>query len=294
VASKLFSPLLSILLAPLLAVEPVMAQSPVAADTVGEALQIKILDSSAAGAPVGAHAVRGLTVQVTDAVGTPVRDAAVVFRLPDSGSSARFADGTLAAVTYTDVDGKARANGILWGDTPGAAMLRVTAAKGTAHAGLLFEQPQSSTPALVSASARQSVPVEPPIPVSTPVEAARPQSIPVSITPQRLASTRAVPGNLPAVSVTNNADKDDDAPDVNVPARRSLGAASALAEAPDVSITSSGASSGGHSKTKWIAVLAIAAGTGAALALVHKGNTGSSSSSSGISIGSPSISVGHP
>jgi hypothetical protein len=172
--------------------------------------------------------------------------------------------------------------------------LRVTAVKGTAHAGLLFEQPPSSKAASISAAARQSLPVEPPKPISSPVEITRPQSISVSVIPQRAPETRLVPGNLPGVSVTNDGEKDDDSPDTNVPARHSLGAANALVEAPDVSISSSGTASHGHSKTKWIAILAIAAGTGAALALVHKGSTSSSSSSSGISIGSPTISVGHP
>jgi hypothetical protein len=272
-----------------------MAQSPATTDPAGEALQIRVLDAGTSNAPAGSHATHGLTVQVTGAAGAVVRDAAVIFRLPDSGSPARFGDGSFAAVTYTDADGKARANDVRWGDAPDSVTLRVTAVKGTAHAGLLFEQPPTSMATPLSAAVRQSVLVEPPKPISSPVEITRPQSISVSVTPQRAPETRpAVPGNLPAVSVTNDGEKDDDSPDTNVPARHSLGAANALVEAPDVSISSSGTASHGHSNTKWIAILAIAAGTGAALALVHKGSTSSSSSSSGISIGSPTISVGHP
>ncbi len=292
---KLLFPLLSILLMPLLAVEPVMAQSPAAADPASEALQINIVDADIANPPLDSH-VQGLTVQVTDASGAYVRDAAVVFRLPDSGSSARFADGTLAAVTYTDANGKARVNDIRWSETPGSVMVRVTAVKGTAHAGLLFERTPSSAAKAVSAgAAQQSVTVQPVVPAPSPIETAQPHNIPVSVVSPRAPANRpTVPGNVPAVSITNKQETDDDSQDANVPVRHSSGAENVLAEAPDVSITSSGAASGGHSKKKWIAVLAIAAGTGAALALVHKGGTSSSSSASGVSIGSPSISVGHP
>ena len=290
-ALKLLSPLLSILLASLLALEPVMAQSVAAPGPTSEALQIKVVDSSISAA------LHGLTVVISDTTGTPVRDAAVIFRLPDNGSPARFADGTLAAVTYTDADGKARAGEIRGGDAPGSISVRVTAVKGTVHAGLLFEPTQASPAVLAPLAVRQSIPVEPPTPIQMP----QPQSPRVSTAPQRVSISRpAIPGSLPAVSVVNgkntddNGETDEDSPDTNVPSRHSLGASNLLEESPEVAISSSGAASGGHSKTKWIAVLAIAAGTGAALAFVHKGNSSSSTSSSGVSIGSPTISVGHP
>ncbi len=271
-----------------------MAQSPLAADPITEALQIRMVDADNASARIGSRSNQGFTVEVTDAAGRVVRDAAVIFRLPDSGPSGRFADGTLAAVTYADADGKARVSDIRWDDTPGLVMLRVTAAKGTAHAGLLFEQTLSAAATPVSAAAaRQSVPVQPSLPVPASVQTSQPPSAPVAVIRQRAPATRpAVPGNLPAVSVTNNGETDDDSPDANVPSRHMVGAANALEGAPDVSITSSGAASGGHSKAKWIAVIAVAAGAGVALALVRKGS--SSSSSSGITIGSPTVSVGHP
>jgi hypothetical protein len=275
--------------------QPAMAQSPVASDSIAEAIQIKVLDADTANAPTGSGSARGLTVQVADAAGMRVRDAAVIFRLPDTGSSARFADGTLAAVTYTDADGKAHVKDIRWGDTP-SVMVRVTAVKGTAHAGLLFEHTSGPMTAPVSATAAQAVlPVQPPQPVVALTRVAQPQIIPGTVIPQRAMATRPPsPGNLPVVSVTNSGETEDDSPDTNVPARHSLGASNALEETPDVSISSSGAASSGHSKKKWIILLAIAAGAGSSLAFVHKGNSSSSSSSSGISIGSPTISVGHP
>jgi hypothetical protein len=294
VATKLLSPLLSILLTPLLTVEPVMAQSPAAPDLTGESLQIKLADTHAVAGQQERH---GLTVEVTDATGAHVSDAAVIFRLPDNGSSARFADGTLAVVTYTDAEGKAHASDIRSTDTSGSVIIRVTAVKGTAHAGLLFEQTlgPATIPVPVPVT-RQSVPVQPATPVPAPVEMPRPKEAPVSAIPQRVSASRPpLPGSLPAVSVTKD-DETDDSLDTNVPVRHLTAPDKALDETQEVTISSSGAaSSGGHSKTKWITILAIAAGTGAALAFVHKGNSSSSSSSSsGVSIGSPSISVGHP
>lgn len=289
---KLSSPLLSILLASLLALEPMMAQSVALPGPTGEALQIKIADANTSAG------LRGLTVVVTDTTGAPVSDAAVIFRLPDNGSPARFADGTFAAVTYTGADGKARAGEIRGGDASGPISLRITAVKGTAHAGLLFEPTPAPAAAVAPVAALQTVTVAPPAPVQIP----QPQSVPVVAAQQPVSISRppAVPGSLPAVSVVNskdtdsNREADEDSPDTNVPARHSLGASSLLEQSPEVAISSSGGASGSHSKTKWIAAIAIAAGAGAALAFVHKGSSSSSASSSGVSIGSPTISVGHP
>jgi hypothetical protein len=62
-------------------------------------------------------------------------------------------------------------------------------------------------------------------------------------------------------------------------------------------VNTGAASSGGHSKAKWIAIAAVAAGAGLAFALLHTSgstNGSSSGSTSGISIGAPTVSVGHP
>ena len=262
---------------------------------------------------------------VTDQSGTGVANAAVIFRLPDSGPSGAFADGTRSSIVYTDAQGKARTGPIHWGDTPGIVSLRITAAQAAAHAGLLFEETLSSTapasPALATA-----------IPAAAPVIATQVIATPVIATPViATPGPRLAPGNLPAarrspgvvienVSAKSTAHKrarpvadpddeetdpteaaaalpktaaiDYDSPDANVPIRHSSETGADEGDSPGISVTNAGGDvHSGHSKKKWLIALAAAAGAGVALAMLHRS---SGSSTSGLSIGSPSISVGHP
>src|SRR5690242_10950748 len=140
---KFFTPFCSLLLTPLLVVLPIRAEAPVTigppADVVlGPALQIQLVDSSANPAPVPSRSNGGFTVAITDPAGSPVADAVVAVRLPDSGATGSFADGTHAAVAYTDHSGRAHIDRLVWGDQTGTAAVRITATKGTAHAGMLL------------------------------------------------------------------------------------------------------------------------------------------------------------
>ena len=245
---RFLSPLLALFLTPLL---------------IGQSLGIDVhlVDSSPSSA-------NGITVAVVDQDARPVANAAVVFRLPAGSSQPTFADGSSSTVAYTDPSGRAHVEGIHWANGGGPVSVKITAVKGTAHAGLLSE---------LTPPARPAPAVEP----SRRVAAER-EHAPMP------AQLRPVPGTLPAAVV------DDDSPDANVPLRNTLGTGAAEGLAPSVSITSTGRSGASHSKTKWIIVgLAVAAGAGAAFALAHKGSS-SSSSSSGVSIGAPTVSVGHP
>ena len=308
---RFLSPLFSILLAPLVAVAPVMAQMPVPSQG-GDALalsslQLRVLGNDP-GAPAGSRSPRGITVEVSDGAGNHVSNAAVVFRLPDSGPSATFADGSLTAIAYTDSSGRAQVADIHWGPIPGLVNMRITAAKGTTHAGLLL--PQTLT-------APQTIPVpqvtasRPPTTVAAPPNSpARPLApgiideaklIPAVTVEHRSVHSQitgedAAPVQAKAIPVSA-ALADDEFPDANVPIRHMVTTGADEAEAPRVSVSSAGpASSGGHSKAKWLIALAVAAGAGAAaLLLTHSSGAGSSpSSSSGVSIGSPTVSVGHP
>lgn len=200
-----------------------------------------------------------LAIQVTDPVGAPVSDAAVVFRLPDDAPASGFSDGTRAAVAYTDERGHAEVTGIAWGDQPGTSTVRITATRGTLHGSTSFDH--------LNASAKPAV-AAPPAAVQT--------------APREQVSIQQ-PGQIqpkPVVVPTPNADSPSALPRVSV------------TTAPKDEKLHSGGSK------KWILIALLAAGAGAGVAVMTKGKSGSSSSStttsSGVSIGAPTVTVGNP
>ena len=274
-----FSPFISLVLTPLLVIAPLWAQAPAALPEAsvnpspGQALQLRLVESDGSQFAAGSEAVKGFTVEVRDSAGTPVPDAVIAFRLPDSGPTGTFSDGTHAAVAYTDALGRAHVSGIHWSATPGSIAMRVTANKATAHAGILIEQtltnslaaqPASSSPAVqqspspITATAE---PVPPPaVQPATPIAAAK-----TTPAPQQ-PGTLATPSGIPAATPVQE---------------------------PSVSVTNPGPQTASHSKAKWIAILAVIAGAGAGLAMAHGSKGGSSTSTaSTVSVGSPTISVG--
>ena len=312
---KFCSPLVSTLLVPLVTISPLLSQSPApgaTSDSISTpALQLRVVeDQKNASAEASG---KGITVEVTDEAGSRVANAAVVFRLPEAGSTAVFRDGSYSAIVYTDVAGQARVSDIQWGNGPGPVAVRISATKGTLHAGLMLEQtinPASTAAANGSGQTKMAGP--------TPVQ---PQ---VSRTSQALAGPLAVSSATPRVTIEHLSSRhsvipdsapprapgeydkseasgetpkpiaavDADSIDANVPLRH-LGIASEGGEAPGFSITSDRAAQSGHSKKKWVIALAVAAGAGAALAVMKEGKSGTAASSV-VSIGAPTISVGHP
>jgi hypothetical protein len=68
----------------------------------------------------------------------------------------------------------------------------------------------------------------------------------------------------------------------------------ASAPEPQVSITSSGTGAGHGGRKKWLIIAAVGAAAGVGAALAFKGRvSGATTSSSGVSIGTPTISVSH-
>jgi hypothetical protein len=76
-----------------------------------------------------------VAVQITDESGAPVPGASVVFRMPASGPSGRFATGGTEERSLTDAEGKAAAWGIEWNHTPGECRIAIVATAGAARAG---------------------------------------------------------------------------------------------------------------------------------------------------------------
>jgi len=276
------TPLLPLFLILLLIGEPIWTQTPVlpASDETGGGsnLQVRVISSDSSPTTAGSRSAKGLTIQVTDPNGAAVPEAAVAFRLPDSGSSGTFADGSHSAVVYTDNAGKAHVDGIQWNETPGVAALRITVSKGSDHAGILVEQALASPSAGSGAAAAQPV-----------------RSSPLPPTPAVLENP--VAPNKPVGVLAA-------APSVSVESIGRKGAALAnplnAGMEPSVSIVSSPQEQlNSGSKKKWIILgLVIAAGAGAGFAMAGKSSGSNSSSTaaptSSISFGSPTVSVGHP
>ncbi|MCU1295491.1 MAG: hypothetical protein JWP08_4341, partial [Bryobacterales bacterium] len=233
--------------------------------------RIAIVDRDKETAATGSESEKGFTVQVTDPSGAPAGESAVVFRLPDEGAPGSFSDGARSAIVYTSADGRARVSKIQWSDAPGVVPIKVTATKGEARTGLLLVE-NLTAPVLSKAT-----PVPPAVsrtsvaPVSKSAESARTGSSPVP--------SAGPPGQPASVSKTIELPKPSAPPVVSV-----------VTTDPHEKVYSRG-------HKKWIILAAVvAAGAGAGLAIGGKSKTATQSSATtgGISVGSPSISVGHP
>jgi hypothetical protein len=281
---RLFSSFLITLLVPLLAAMPVQAEFAQQGNgSQPSLLKIRLDDGSKA--TVEANSVsNGYSVLVTDASGKPVSDAAVAIHLPEEGAGGVFANGEHAVVIYTDASGVAKFPQVNWGSTTGSLSFRVTAVKGELHAGELVEQtvvavgartpaapvapfPSSEAPTSKVTTPTPKVETPPPgVPVS--VAAVMPESMPQTM-PQAMPQTtspQASPQTTPAA-------KPDSVSVVNT----------------------SGSKAGGGISKKWVIIGVVLAGIGLGTALALAGGKSSSSSTntSGTTIGSPTVNVGH-
>jgi hypothetical protein len=224
-------------------------------------LQIKVLEGEGAAHPAGAHISRPLTVQVTDDMGQPVVGAAVSFQLPPDGPSGLFSNGLRTDLAITDAAGRATIHSIQLNRNGGQFRIRITAVKEQARAGIVsFQYINEKGPV---------APVAPTVPVApaTSVEPAAP-----------------VPPAAPTAPA-------EDAPS----AERSATPAATVERSPGITATT--AKMGPRISKKWIVlavVVAVAAG-GAALAVSRAGSKSPSTvSSSVVSVGTPTITIGNP
>jgi hypothetical protein len=253
---KSLSSFLSLVLIPLIAVLPIRAQLPPAPSNTEGTLQLRMVESSP----------NKFAVEVTDGAAKPAAGAAVAFRLPDTDPAGTFADGSHAAVVYTDINGRAQIGGIQWNRASGVASVRITAAKGAAHAGLIVEQPIAPNvvavqvaKAVLQPAVVQPVVAQPGVLQPPPAKIVKAEPIAVA---HSGASTSVAPAPPPSVSVTN---------------------------------TKASPGETAHSSKKWLVVLLVAGAAGAGAAFAFKGKGASAAPSApSLSIGNPSISIGHP
>ncbi len=265
------SPVISIVLTPLLVICPLWAQTPISAPAASDqssaapqSLALRLIGSDGTQTPAGSRIDKGFTVQVVDPSGLAVPEAAVVFRLPDTGSTGTFPDGTHSTVVYTDATGRAQITGIHWNETSGAVAIRVTATKGASHAGMSIDE------TLLNGVATTAAPASP---KSTP--APNVTVVPVPILPSK--------ASIATASVTGAS------------ALPQPGTPQPAAQQPSVSVSSTPKDEAPHhSHTKWLILAIVAAGAGAGIAFAGKGKSNNSNTTPSLGIGTPSISVGSP
>lgn len=285
----LFRPL-SVLLSGILAVGSCLqAQNVTPADSSEvQELHIRVVE----GADSARTPTQPITVAVTDGRGLPVANATVLFRLPSDAPTGLFSDGSRVAVIYTDMQGQAAVKNIKWAASSGAAVIRVTATKGSAHAGLLIEQALSRSKN-VAATAPQS---EPSANTSHTPSASDALPEPKTSSIARLQALGQPAPGQPAPPSAKRIGQPTPiaAQDVTAPSPT-------VSEQPTVQITTNRpaqltGATGKSRKWLWIAIGGAAA-AGMAFAFAGKGNGSGSSQTAGspsFSIGTPSVSIGHP
>lgn len=278
---------LALLLTALTTVNPVWTQTnairPSADADRQPALRVRIVDDPGPALP-NSTAIKGYAVQITDSSGAPIADAAVALRLPEEGATGHFGSGLRAWVAYTDPAGVARFPVIQWEGSVGAAELRVTAAKGSVHAGLLVQQRVGAQLAGI------------PPPIMAKVQEAKVQKAPPPPPAPEIAMEAPQPDaaladTLPMPVVKSGAAMPKDGGHTQKPES----VATVQTQEPAVSITNSGTGAGqGGSRKKWLIIAAIgaAAGIGVLLAVHGHGSSGKATST-GVTIGSPTITVSH-
>jgi flagellar basal body-associated protein FliL len=253
------SQVLSIVLVGLLAGSPVLRGQ----DSPGAELELEVVSGGERPQLTGSSQTQEISVRIVDTKQRAVAGVAVTFQLPDQNVSGLFPNGGRVLVATTNNLGVASATGIRWDDTAGVVPIRVTAAKGMDHAGIVISQELVQPP--VAAAAKK-----PPAPGT-------------------LAPSHASTGAASQPPITK--------PDVEISTTKAgANAGVPISDAPEVTISKSG-SGGSSGKMKWIligVIAAAAAGVAIAMSSKKSGSTTTASSSTANTIGAPTISIGHP
>src|SRR5579859_3650533 len=106
-------------------------------DTV---LHIAVVSGEGATHAPGEHVAKPVTVQVTDGTGRPVEGAKVSFQVPREGSGGVLSSGLGTDLATTDANGRATVRSLQLNRIAGRYLIRVTAAKEQARAGIVLQQ----------------------------------------------------------------------------------------------------------------------------------------------------------
>jgi hypothetical protein len=291
------------------------AQSPTAQDgatrpaSQDAVLHIAVVSGEGATHAPGEHVAKPVTVQVTDGTGQPVEGARVSFQVPREGPGGVLSSGLGTDLGTTDADGRATVRSLQLNRIAGRYLIRVTAAKDQARAGIVLPQfiternsvreiadrtapPAAPDKALPAAASPAPPPVQP---NSAPLETAPNAPIPLQKAREPKALTAAIraarapaqaseeaappgPPRIPTIVITQGSRKPV------------AGAISGVYTAHQ------GKS---HKKWIWLGLLA-AGGVGGAFAGSSMGATAAHNSATaaavtaGVSIGTPTFSIGKP
>ena len=280
---------------------------PIASTAQNGALHIAVVSGEDTTHAAGAHVVKPITIEVTDAAGQPVEGARTSFQLPEEGPSGVLSSGLRTDLAVTDSHGRATLRGIQLNNTPGPFNIRVTVAKEQARAGIVVRQRIGEVSAAAGSADRKAQPVAASAPAAivptvteTPSKTQPGKATPAAPTPVRTATPRAIEASVQPTPASRQT-VTESAPSAAASSPSRMQTIVITEKSPK---TSGGpvASSGGKSHKKWVWLGILAAG-GAAGAFASSGMGASSAAhgaggaagiGSAVSIGTPTFTIGKP
>jgi hypothetical protein len=281
-------------------------------------LHIAVVSGEGAVHAAAGHAVRPVTIAVTDRTGRPVEGARVSFQVPQEGPGGVFASGLGTDLAITGPDGHATVRSLQLNRVAGRFLIRVTAAKDQARAGIVLQQ-YIGDPNAARESADRSSPI--PTPASGPAPAPEPARaavpVPNSTEDTPVVAPPAAPPEQPKRAalvviplVPLRPKKATKAEALALAIQPAAGVAPLKsAHIPTIIITQNSTTPGGrsmvsrdtrsHKKLIWIVLLAagVAGGAfaGSSMAATSVHNSGSAAAAiSSVTIGTPTINIGKP
>jgi hypothetical protein len=300
-----------------LAAQNLPAQDPSAQDLASNdaVLHIAVVSGEGAIHAPGEHVAKPVSVQVTDGTGRPVEGARVSFQVPLEGPGGVFSSGLGTDLAITDASGRATVRSLQLNRTAGRCLIRVTAAKEHARAGIVLQQ-YISDPGSARDSAdrtgsvvREKVVVpEKPAPAVQPPAAApqQPKSTPLEMTPasplppKKVKEPKALTALIqPSKSAVQPAEDAVPSKLARIPTIIFTQGSGKPVPAAMVSRGYTAQKSKSHKKWIWIGILAAGgvagafAGSSMATAAVHN-STGAAALTAPVTIGTPTINLGKP
>lgn len=278
-------------------------------------LHITVVSGEGAIHAPGEHVAKPVSVQVTDGTGRPVEGARVSFQVPLEGPGGVFSSGLGTDLAITDASGRATVRSLQLNRTAGRCLIRVTAAKEQARAGIVLQQ-YISDPGSARDSADRTgslivpekvvVPQKPAPAVQPPAAAPQqPKPAPLEMTPaaplppKKVKEPKALTALIqPSKSAVQPAE--DTAPPklARVPTIILTQGSGKAIPAAMISRGYTAQKSRSHKKWIWIGILAAGgaagafAGSSVATAAVH--NSTGAALTAPVSIGTPTINLGKP
>jgi hypothetical protein len=273
-------------------------------------LHIAVVSGEGAIHAPGEHVAKPVTVQVTDGTGRPVEGARVSFQVPLEGPGGVFSSGLGTDLAVTDASGRATVRSLQLNRTAGRCLMRVTAAKEQARAGIVLQQ-YISDPGSARDSADRTgslvVPEKPALAVQPPAAAPQqPKSTSLEITPasplppKKAKEPKALTAMIqPSKSAVQPAE--DTAPPklARIPTIIITQGSGKPVPAAMISRGYTAQKSRSHKKWVWIGILAAGgvagafAGSSMATAAVHN-SASAAALTAPVTIGTPTINLGKP